>query len=75
MLKTSRIIKSTTRPGKGGVEVGGNGGKTLTSKLRMSSSTDSSSSVNQVAVKYVEVDSGGGKLVEKLSKSRRIIKS
>ena len=45
----------------------------LTSMLRTSSSTDSSTSATQSAVKYDEVD-GGGKLVEKSSKSRKIVK-
>ena len=43
--------------------------------LRASSSTDSSTSATQIAVKYDGVDGGGDKLVEKLSKSRRIVKS
>ena len=43
--------------------------------LGTSSSTDSSISATQIAVKYDEVDGGGGKLVEKSSKSRRIVKS
>ena len=41
----------------------------LTSMLKTSSSTDSSTSATQIAVKYDEVDGGGGKLVKKLSKS------
>ena len=45
----------------------------LTSMLRTSSSTDSSTSTTQSAVKYDEVD-GGGKLVEKSSESRKIVK-
>ena len=45
----------------------------LTLMLRTSSSTDSSTSTTQIAVEYDEVD-GGGKLVEKSSKSQRIVK-
>ena len=40
----------------------------LTSMLRTGSSMDSSTSAVQIAVKYDKID-GGGKLVEKLSKS------
>ena len=47
----------------------------LTSMLRTSSSTDSSTSATQIAVEYDGVDGGGGKSVEKSSKSRRIVKS
>ena len=43
--------------------------------LRTSSSTDLSTSANQITVKYDKFDGGGGKLVEKSSKSQRIIKS
>ena len=46
----------------------------LTSMLRTSSSTDSSTSVTQIAVEYDGVGDGGGKSVEKSSKSRRIVK-
>ena len=46
----------------------------LTSMLRTSSSTDSSTSATQIAVKCDGVDGGGGKSVEKSSKSRRIVK-
>ena len=42
--------------------------------LRTSSSTDSLISTSQIAVKYNEID-GDGKLIKKLSKSRKIIKS
>ena len=44
--------------------------------LEMSSSTDSSASAAQIVVEFDGVDAGGGggKSVEKLSKSRRIIK-
>ena len=44
--------------------------------LRTSSSTDSSFSAAQILVEYDGVDAGGGggKLVEKSSKSRRIVK-
>ena len=111
MLKTSGTTESTTRPGKGGVGVGGDGraerdgvddgggcsgdsdiqvfirllstfhprvqqdpfGAT-SSMLRTSSSTDSSTSATQIAVEYDGVDGGGGQLVEKSSKSRRIVK-
>ena len=45
----------------------------LTSILRTSWSTKSSTSATQSAVKYDEVD-GGGKSVKKLSKGRKIIK-
>ena len=45
----------------------------LTSMLRTSSSTDSSTSATQIAVEYDGVDGGGGQLVEKSSKSRRIV--
>ena len=47
----------------------------LTLMLRMSSSTESSTSTVQITVKHDEIDGGGGKLVEKLSKSRRIVRS
>ena len=47
----------------------------LTSMLRTSSSTDSSTSMTQIAVEDDGVDGGSGKLVEKSSKSRRIVKS
>ena len=74
MLKTSESIKSTTRPGKGGVGVGSNGGETLTSRLRTSSSTSSSTSTTRITVKYDKVDAGGGKSVEKSLGSQRIVK-
>ena len=70
MLKTSGSTESTTRPGKGGVGVGGDGGETLTSMLGTSSST----SAAWITVKYYEVDGGGGKSVEKSSGSQRIVK-
>ena len=48
MMKTSESIESTTRPGKGGIRVGGDGGDdgghdngATSSMLRMSSSTNS----------------------------------
>ena len=46
----------------------------LTSMLRTSSSTDSSTSTAQIVVEFVGVDAGGGggKSVEKWSKSRKI---
>ena len=40
----------------------------LTSMLRTSSSTNSSTSATQIAVEYDEVDGGGGKSVTKSSK-------
>ena len=49
----------------------------LTSILRASSSTDSSTSMAQIVVKFDGVNTGGGaisKLVKKSSKSRRIVK-
>ena len=45
----------------------------LTSMLRTSSSARSSTSATESAVKYDEVD-GSGKLVKKLSESRKIVK-
>ena len=42
--------------------------------IRTSSSTDSSTTATQIAVKYDGVDGGAGKLVEKSSKSQRIVK-
>ena len=45
----------------------------LTSMLRTSSLTGSSTSTTKSVVKYDEVD-GGGKLVKMLSKSRKIVK-
>ena len=79
MLKTSGSTESTTRPGKGGVRVGGNGGETLTLRLlRTSSSTDSSTSTAQIVVEFDAVDAGGGavgKLVKNSSRSQRIVKS
>ena len=86
MLKTSGSTESTTRPGKGGVGVGGDGGDDggheiaapLTSRLWTSASTDASTSAARVMVKYDEVDGGRsgavGKSVKKSSKSRRIVK-
>ena len=47
----------------------------LTSMLRTSSSTNSSTSATQIAVEHNQVDGGGGKLVKKSSKNRRIVKS
>ena len=77
MLKTSGSTEFTTRPGKGEVGVGADGGETLTSRLRTSSSTDSSTSAAQIVVEFDGVDAGGGavgKSVKKSSKSRRIVK-
>ena len=81
MLKTLGSTESTTRPGKGGVGVGGDGGDdgghdngATSSMLRTSSSTDSSTSVAQTAVEDNGVDGGCGKSVEKSSKSRRVVK-
>ena len=45
------------------------------SMLRTSSSTDSTTSATQIAVEYDRIDVGGGQLVEKSSRSRRIVKS
>ena len=47
----------------------------LTLMLRTSSSTDSSTSVTQIAVEYNGIDGGGDKSVKKSSESRRIVKS
>ena len=72
MLKTSGSTGSTTRPGKGGVGVGGDGGETFTSRLKTSSSIDSSTSAAQSVVEFDGVDAGGGavsKLAKKSSKS------
>ena len=46
----------------------------LTSMLKTSSSTDSSTSVTQIAVEYDRVDGGGGKLVKKSSNSLKNLK-
>ena len=43
------------------------------SMFRTSSSTDSSTSATQIAVQYDRLDGGGGQLVKKSSKSRRIV--
>ena len=59
MLKTSGSTKSTSRLGKGGVGVGGDGNKTLISRLRTSSSTDSSTSATWNVFDYDEVDDVG----------------
>ena len=68
MLKTSRSTESTTRPGKGRVGVGGDGGdngghddKSPTLMLRTSTSTDSSTSATQIVVEYDGVDDSGGR--------------
>ena len=71
MLKTLESTESTTRPEKGKVGVGSDGGE----NTHLNASTDSSTSANQIAVKYVEVDDGDGKSVEKSLKSWKIIKS
>ena len=69
MLKTSGSTESTTRPGKGRVGVGSDGGENsvdegvgeiFTSRLRTSSSTDSSTRAAQIVVKYDGVGDGGG---------------
>ena len=74
MLKTSGSTESTTRPRKGRVGVGGDGGETLISRLRTSISTDSSTKTTQIAIEYDRVDGSVGKSAEELSKSQRIIK-
>ena len=82
ILKTSRITKSTTRPGKGGVGVGGDSGDdgghdngATFSMLRTSSSTNSSTSTTQITVEYDGVDVGDGKWVKESSKSRKTSKA
>ena len=47
----------------------------LTSMLRTSSSTDSSTSAAQIVFEYDEVGSGGGKLIKKFSKVEKSTKS
>ena len=47
----------------------------LTSMLKISSSTDSSASAIQIAIEYDGVDGDSGKLVKKLLKSQKIVKS
>ena len=42
--------------------------------LRMSSSTDSSTSMTHIAIEYDRVDGGSGKLIKKLPKNRKIVK-
>ena len=77
MLKISWSAEFTTRPGKGRVEVSGDGGNDdigeLTSILRTSASIDSSTSAAQIVVEFDEVDvgSGGG---NKLGESRQKVK-
>ena len=56
-------IELTTKPGKGGVGVGGNGDDKINDNatsliLRMSLSTDSSTSMTQIVVQYDGVDNG-----------------
>ena len=88
MLKTLGSTESTTKPGKGGVGVRGDGGSfiqgfstvatLLTSMLKTRSSMDSPTSATQIAVEHDEIGAGGKsvkKLVAKLSKSPRIVKS
>ena len=84
MLKTSGSTKSTTRPEKGGVGVGGDGGDNgghdnkYTSRLMTSTLMNSSTSAAQVSVKYDEVGGrggSGGKLVKKSSKVEESSKS
>ena len=64
MLKTSKSTESTTRLGKGRVWVvgdgGGDGSETLTSRLRTSSSTDSSTNATQIVIEFDGVDAGDG---------------
>ena len=77
MFKTSGSTKSTTRPGKGGVGVDGDGGDDGghdNSATSSSSSTDSSTSATQIAVEYDGVGSGGGKWVEESSKKSKNLK-
>ena len=74
MLKTSGSTESTTRPGKGGVGVGGDGGDDGghdNGATSSSLSTDSSPSTTQIAVEYDGVDGGGGRWVKKSSKSQK----
>ena len=47
----------------------------LNLRLRMSESTDSSTSAARVVVKYDEVDGGRNSAIDKLLKSRKIKKS
>ena len=78
MLKISRSTESTTRPEKGRVGVGGDGGNDGShdnGATSSNSSTDSSTSATQIAVENNRVDSGGGKWVEELSKSRKTSKA
>ena len=82
MLKTSGSTESTSRFGKSGVGVGGDGSNdgghdtgTTSSMLRTSSLTDSSTSATQITVEYDGVDGGGGKWVEESSKSRKTSKA
>ena len=79
MLKTSGSTESTIRSGKGKVEVGGDGngdgGKTLTSRLRTSSSTDSSTSAAQIVVEFDRVDASGDAVGKKSKNCQKIRKN
>ena len=85
MLKTSESTKSTTRPGKGGVEVGGDGGDDgghddeIHLKAQDKRINDSLTSAARVMVNYKEVDRGKsgaiGKSVKKSSKVEELLKS
>ena len=71
-MKTSGSTESTIRLEKGGVRVGGDGGETLTSRLRMSLLTNSSTSAAQIMVEFDEGKSGAiGKSVKKSSKKSK----
>ena len=77
MLKTSRSIKYIIRSGKSGVGNSGDGSRIFISRLKTSSSTDLLTSAAQIVVEFDKIDINGsaiGKLVKKLSKSRRIVK-
>ena len=78
MLKTSGSTKSTIRPRKSRVGIGGYGNETLTLRVKTSSLTNSSTSAAQIVIKFDGVDAGGGgvgKSIKKLSKSLKNFKS
>ena len=66
MLKTSKSIEFTTRPGKGGVGFGADGSDDggddgiTTSMVRMSLSIESSAGAVQIGVGYNKIDDGSG---------------